>query len=227
MDKQLSGLVCKCVLVYLDDIIVYITSAKDHEKHLKLVFDRLWQDGLRWKPTKFNFGLSEVKLLGYILNGEGIQTDPEQKVAALNNLATPTSASEVWSFLGMSGYYRQCIPEYTLSGTDMYIWTVHMEWLASTGLNNICKSLLTSSHVMAAPRSDQPYMLYTYACDYEVGIILVQVDWASDPLCVPCTIISPALTGCFREGGICCDLRNTETPPILPYLCVYSSEFYY
>ena len=75
------------------------------------MFKRLRQAGLRLKPTKCHFGLSEVKLLGYILNGEGIQTDPE-KVAAINNLATPTSVSEVRSFPGMSGYYRQCIPDY-------------------------------------------------------------------------------------------------------------------
>ena len=41
---------------------------------------------------------------------------------------------------------------------------------------DILKSLLTSSHVMAAPHTDQPYKLYTDACDYAVGGILVQVD---------------------------------------------------
>ena len=179
MDKLLSGLIGKCVLVYLDDIVVYSNSAEDHEKHLQLVFDRLRQAGLRLKPTKCHFGLSEVKLLGYILNGEGIQTDPE-KVAAINNLATPTSVSEVRSFLGMSGYYRQCIPDYAQVAEPLVALTrkfAQFTWSEERQKAfDILKSLLTSSHVMAAPRTDQPYKLYTDACDYAVGGILVQVD---------------------------------------------------
>ena len=73
MDKLLSDLVGKCVLVYLDDIVVYSKSADDHEKHLQLVFNRLRQAGLRLKRTKCSFGLSEIRLLGYILNSEGIK----------------------------------------------------------------------------------------------------------------------------------------------------------
>ena len=96
MDKLLSGLIGVCVLVYLDDIVVYSKDSKDHEGHLQLVFDRLRSAGLRLKPTKCHFGLAEVKLLGYILNGDGITTDPE-KVAAINNLSSPESVTEVRS----------------------------------------------------------------------------------------------------------------------------------
>ena len=178
MDKLLSGLVGKCVLVYRDDIVVYSNSAEDHEKHLQLV-DVLWQAGLRLKPTKCHFGLSEVKLLGYILNGEGIQTDPE-KVAAINNLATPTSVSEVRSFLGMSGYHRQCIQDYAQVAEPLVALTrkfAQFTWSEKRQKAfDILKLLLTSSHVMAAPRTYQPYKLYTDACDYAVEGILVQVD---------------------------------------------------
>ena len=179
MDKLLSGLIGMCVLVYLDDIVVYSKDSKDHEGHLQFVFDRLRSAGLRLKPTKCHFGLSEVKLLGYILNGDGITTDPE-KVAAINNLSSPESVTEVRSFLDMAGYHRQCIPEYAHVSeplTELTRKYVQFSWNKDRQeAFDTLKGLLTCSHVMAAPRCDQPYKLYTDTCDYAIGGILVQED---------------------------------------------------
>ena len=179
MDRLMADLIGVCVLVYLDDIVVYSTSIQDHHKHLQLVFDRLRNAGLRLKPTKCHFGMSEVKLLGYILSGAGIRTDPE-KVVAINNLGSPESVPEVRSFLGMTGYYRQCIPDYAKIAEPLVALTRKHEQFSWTSTRQEAfeslKMLLTSSHVMAAPRLDRPYKLYTDACDYAIGGILVQED---------------------------------------------------
>ena len=179
MDKVLAGLIGRIVMVYLDDIVIYSRSEEEHVQHLELVFARLREAGLRLKPTKCFFGLEEIKLLGYIVNRDGIHTDPE-KVKAIAKLTPPRDLKGVRSFLGMTGFYRQCLPDYAQIAEpleELKRKYAHFVWGPSQSeAFEKLKQLLTSSHVMTAPRTDRPYKLYTDACDYAVGAILVQVD---------------------------------------------------
>ena len=90
----------RIVMVYLDDIVIYSRCEEEHVQHLELVFARLREAGLRLKPTKCFFVLEEIKLLGYIVNRDGIHTDPE-KVKAIAKLTLPRDLKGVRSFLGM------------------------------------------------------------------------------------------------------------------------------
>ena len=111
MNKILADLIGKCVFVYIDDILVYSKTEHDHIKHLQLAFDKLRDAGLKLKPTKCAFALPEVKLLGYVLNADGITTDPD-KVDVIAKLNPPTTIKEVRSMLGMCNYYRNSRPNY-------------------------------------------------------------------------------------------------------------------
>ena len=104
MNFILSDLIDVCVFVYFDDILVFSKNEEDHLHNLQLLCDRLRKVGLKLKLTKCSFEFPEVKLLGYVLNSEGIQTDPD-KVAAIADLPTPTTIKEVRSLLGMTNYY--------------------------------------------------------------------------------------------------------------------------
>jgi transposase InsO family protein len=166
-------------MVYIDDIIIASRSEEEHVVHLQQMFDRLRQYGLRLNPSKCAFGLREVKLLGYIVSAEGLKADPG-KVQAIARLDAPTSVSEVRSFLGMTGYYRTCIPGYAHVSEPLVQLTrknAHFVW---TGVHQQAfedlKSALMSERVMAHPQTDKEYYLYTDACDYAVGAILVQKD---------------------------------------------------
>ena len=72
MNLILSDFIGVCVLVYIDEILVFSKNEEDHLHHLQLpvVFDCLRKVGLKLKPTKRLFGLPKVKLLGYVLNSE-------------------------------------------------------------------------------------------------------------------------------------------------------------
>ena len=111
MDYIFRDLLGVCVLVYIDDIIVYSPDIQSHAKHLEQVFQCLKQATLRLKPSKCHFAQSQVKVLGYIISGEGITPDPA-KTEAIQKLKPPTSVKQVRSFLGMANYYRNCIPDY-------------------------------------------------------------------------------------------------------------------
>ena len=153
--------------MYIDDILVFSKNETDHVRHLQLVFDRLRKAGLKLKPTKCAFGLPEVKLLGYVLNADGIKTDPD-KVAVIANLLPPTTVKETRSFLGRYNYYRNSLPNYATVAEPLIALTrrnVRFTWddHKQTAFDEL-KRLLTSSHVMAAPDLNRPYKLYTDAC---------------------------------------------------------------
>ena len=57
----------KCVLVYLDDILVYSRDVAEHERHLRTVFERLRAKKLYAKRTKCDFGVREVEYLGHLV----------------------------------------------------------------------------------------------------------------------------------------------------------------
>ena len=111
INKVLVGLIGHIVMVYLDDIVIYSRSEEEHVQHLELAFSCLREAGSRLKPTKCFFGLGEIKLRGYIVNRDGIHTDPK-KVKAIAKLTPPRDLKGVRSLLGMIWFYRQCLPNY-------------------------------------------------------------------------------------------------------------------
>ena len=93
-------------------------------------------------------------------------------------MSAPTSVLEVRPLLGMTGYYRQTIPDYAKIAAPLITLThKSINWdrgLVQQTAFEILKNVLQSNHVLAYPQTNKPYRLYTDACDYAVGGILVQ-----------------------------------------------------
>ena len=179
MNQVLAPYIGRSVMVYLDDIVIYSRSQEEHELHVAQVFQALQDAQLTVKLSKCEFSKPQVKLLGYIVSGEGIRSDPE-KAKAIAEMAPPTDVKGIRSFLGMTGYYRQCIPNYARVAGPLvkltkkyarFVWgeEEHGSW-------ETLRDLLISDQVMAHPNPDKKYKLYTDACDYAVGAILCQED---------------------------------------------------
>jgi hypothetical protein len=120
-----------CVIVYIDDILIYSQNDQDHTKHLQQVFDILRTHKLYGKITKCEFFKESVKYLGHIISSTGIATDPK-KVEVIKNWPQPCNIKELQSFLGLCNYYRRFIQDYskiTTPLTDLthkdtpFIWT--------------------------------------------------------------------------------------------------------
>ena len=76
MQNVLRPLLDKCVIVYIDDILVFSKDPEEHEKHLRQVFEQLREHKLYGKMSKCEFFKEEVSYLGHVVSAEGVATDP-------------------------------------------------------------------------------------------------------------------------------------------------------
>ena len=102
----------KFVVVFIDDILVYSKDEAEHAEHLRMVLSRLREHKLYAKFSKCAFWLKEVAFLGHILSAEGIAVDPS-KVRDVLNWKQPQTITEIRSFLGLAGYYRRFIANFS------------------------------------------------------------------------------------------------------------------
>jgi hypothetical protein len=102
----------KFMVVFIDDILVYSRNEEEHAGHLHVVLQRLREHRLYAKLSKCDFWLKEIKFLGHTISQEGIAVDPD-KVQEVMNWKPPTIVRQIRSFLGLVGYYRRFIPNFS------------------------------------------------------------------------------------------------------------------
>ena len=100
------------LVVYLDDIVVYIKTLNEHEMHLKKVFQRLREHKLYMKPEKCKFSREQIMFLGHKISEGQIMMD-ERKVQAMIDWPAPTKVTKLRSFLELANYCRRFIKVYS------------------------------------------------------------------------------------------------------------------
>ena len=78
MEKVLTSLQHDICLIYLDDIIVKSNDFDQHITHLRMVFERIKQAGLKFSPKKCHLFQKQVQFLGHIVSEDGVATDPKK-----------------------------------------------------------------------------------------------------------------------------------------------------
>ncbi|WVZ80930.1 hypothetical protein U9M48_028363 [Paspalum notatum var. saurae] len=167
----------KFVVVFIDDILIYSKNEKEHEEHLRIVLSRLREHKLYGKFSKCAFWLKEVAFLGHILSAKGVAVDPS-KVEDVLNWKQPQTVTEIRSFLGLVGYYRRFIEDFSRISKPMttltqknakFAWSPKCEEAFGT-----LKKLLTSAPVLAQLDITKPFDVYCDASGSGLSCVLMQ-----------------------------------------------------
>ena len=128
--------------------------------------------GLVIKEAKCSFGLSEVKLLGFVVCADGLKADPD-KVAAIRDMALPVDKKGVRRVLGSVTYYRQLMVNYAdvvVPLTHLTKPSVKFEWGPECQKAwSQLKQLLLECVILKFPDPTNPYKLYTDASHYSIA----------------------------------------------------------
>lgn len=180
---------------YLDDILIYSNSLKEHKEHVKQVLQRLREYGLQADIAKCEFHVQEVKYLGLIVSTDGLRMDPA-KVSAVAEWPTPQNVKDVQSFLGFANFYRRFIRGFAkkagaltrLTKKDTpFVWDASCE-TAFTGL----KKAFTTAPILRHFDPDKPSTIECDSSDYVNAGCLSQPD--ADGTLHPVAFFSRKLT---------------------------------
>jgi hypothetical protein len=167
----------KFVVVFIDDILIYSKNEEEHAKHLRIVLTRLREHQLYAKFSKCVFWLEEIQFLGHVLSAKGIAVDPS-KVKDILEWNSPTTMHQVWSFLGLAGYYRRLIPDFSknfrpiiglLKNDTKFDWSSK----CNEAFEQL-KVLLTTAPVLAQLDIEKPFDVYCDASGSGLGCVLMQ-----------------------------------------------------
>jgi hypothetical protein len=156
----------KFVVVFIDDILVYSRNEQEHTMHLHTVLRRLHDHRLYAKLSKCDFWLREIKFLGHTISQDGVSVDPE-KVQEVMDWKPPTTVWQIRSILGLAGYYRRFIPNF--SRIAKYEWSQKSDDAFHT-----LRQHLTTTPVLAQPDNTKPFDVYCDASGTGLGCVLMQ-----------------------------------------------------
>jgi hypothetical protein len=167
----------KFVVVFTDDILIYSKHEEEHVKHLRIVLTRLREHQLYAKFSKYSFWLEEIQFLGHVLSAKEIAVDPS-KVKDILEWKPPTTVYQVRSFLGVAGYYRRFIPDFSkivkpiaclLKNDTKFDWSPK----CNEAFEQL-KVLLTTAPVLAQLDIEKPFDVYYDTSGSGLRCVLIQ-----------------------------------------------------
>ena len=128
-----------CVLPYFDDLLVFSGDFSSHLKHLQLTLQRLRKYGVKVKAKKWQLFRRQVRYLGRMVAVDGYRLDPNN-IKAVTDLVRqkPKTLGDVRRLLGMIGYFRKYIPNFSKTAEPLYVLLKK-----TNGQNNSSKSLIS------------------------------------------------------------------------------------
>ncbi|QRW17779.1 Retrotransposable element Tf2 protein [Rhizoctonia solani] len=177
MNKLFKDLLDVCVIIYLDDILIYSKDDALHTQHVHEVLRQLMENQLFCKASKCTFHVTSVEYLGIIVSDKGFSLD-KLKIQAVQDWPVPTKVKEVQLFLGFANFLccfvanfsHMARPLHNLVKKDtLWKWDTR-EQEAFQGL----KDAITNALVLCHADPSKPYFLETDASGAALGSILSQ-----------------------------------------------------
>ncbi|KAJ9545159.1 hypothetical protein OSB04_024866 [Centaurea solstitialis] len=177
MNRVCRPMLDKSVIVFIDDILIYSKSKEDHVIHLIEVLETLRRERLYAKFSKCDFWLQEVQFLGHLVNREGIKVDPA-KIEAVMKWEVPKTPTEIRSFLGLAGYYRRFIQDFSKIAVPLtrltrknvkFVWGEEQQKAFELLRGKLCEA-----PVLTLPEGVDDMTVYCDASYHGLGCVLMQ-----------------------------------------------------
>ena len=179
MNDIFSNLLDVCVMIYLDDVLIYSNNMSEHHQHVKEVLKCLRKASLYAKAEKCKFHSESVEYLGYILSSSGL-TMSDDKVKIIQDWPEPKKVKDIQFFLGFANFYCQFIFNYS----NIVIPLTHLTWKdipwkfdsSCQDAFNSLKKVFTSTPILTHWIPDAQLIVETDASDYALAAILSIVN---------------------------------------------------
>ena len=175
MNEIFADLLDVCIVVYLDDILIYLNNLKEHKLHVKEVLRRLRENKLYASPSKCFFHQDRIEFLGFIISKDGLQMD-DNKVQTIRDWPAPRCVKDIQSFLGFANFYRRFIQNYlALTSPLTYLTRKSTPWNWTTECEMAFKTIkeaFTRAPLLRHWEPDSPLVLETNALDLALAAIL-------------------------------------------------------
>ena len=179
MDRVINGL--SLTKAYLDDLVIYSSTWQEHLSHVEQICLRLKKAGLTVQLKKCQLAMEECTYLGHVI-GKGTTRPELSKLKAVEIYPVPTTKKDVPSFLGLTGDYRRCIPNYATIAkplTDLTWKSVpeRIPWsMICQEAFQILKQTLLTNPIVRNPDFSKEFILQTDASEVGIGAVLSQLD---------------------------------------------------
>lgn len=178
MDEIFREYLDKFVIIYIDDILIYSKSMKEHLEHVRLVAAKLRDYGIQINMNKSRFAVDHVNYCGYVVKEGKISIDP-LKIHAVKEWPVPKNISDVRSFLGFIGYYRRLIKDYGTLTAPLHNATAKegFKWteIEQRSFEQL-KDAMIAAPVLRCPDDALIFHIWPDASPWAVGGVLTQDD---------------------------------------------------
>ncbi|GJT09890.1 putative reverse transcriptase domain-containing protein [Tanacetum coccineum] len=177
MNRVCKPYLDKFVIVFIDDILIYSRNKEEHVNHLRIILELLKKEKLYAKFSKCDFWIRIVQFLGHLIDSQGLHVDPA-KIEAVKNWTSPTTPTEIRQFLGLAGYYRRFIKDFSKIAKSLteltqknkkYIWGEDQETAFQ-----LLKQKLCENPILALPKGNDDFVVYCDASHQDLGAVLMQ-----------------------------------------------------
>ncbi|GJW50994.1 putative reverse transcriptase domain-containing protein [Tanacetum coccineum] len=170
MNRVCKPYLDKFVIVFIDDILIYSRNKEEHANHLRIILELLKKEKLYAKFSKCDFWIRIMQFLGHLIDSQGLHVDPA-KIEAVKNWTSPTTPTEIRQFLGLAGYYRRFIKDFSKIAKSLteltqknkkYIWGENQE-----SAFQLLKQKLCEAPILALPEGNDDFVVY---CDASTSL---------------------------------------------------------